>query len=83
MASLKYRKKYGELEIKCDCGRLHTVTQSKEGEEVVFQMETDETNISTDHGKEILKNADANDNGKGSDPLDKHAKKKGLLDFEL
>ena len=89
MATLKHRKKYGELEIKCDCKRVHTITQEKNGDDVVFAMETDESEIVSPIPKtkeELEKekeNANKNNNSGGSDQANKHAQKKGLLDFEL
>lgn len=89
MATLKHRKKYGELEIKCDCKRVHTITQEKNGEDVVFAMETDESELVSPIPKtkeEIAQektNANENNNPNGSDTPNQHPKKKGILEFEL
>jgi hypothetical protein len=83
MASLKHRKKYGELEVKCDCGRVHTITQEKkEGEDAIYLMETDDSQlINKPIEKEKLDENKIN-NSAGSSENDK-PKKKGFLNFEL
>lgn len=84
MASLKHRKKYGELEVKCDCGRIHSITQKKEdGQEAIFEMETDDSQLIN---KLIEKKDDKNENKDDKSVRtfeNDKPKKKGFLDFEL
>jgi hypothetical protein len=88
MATLKYKKKYGEIVINCDCGREHTITQEKEdGKEVIFIMETDDSNIKVINPikKESEKeNENQNNNGGTIHSKDNNSgKKKSFFDFEL
>jgi hypothetical protein len=90
MATLKHKKKYGELVVNCDCGREHTISQDKEeGKDAIFIMETDDSNlkietIKTKTESEKEKNENENNNGGTIHKKDDDSgKKKSIFDFEL
>jgi hypothetical protein len=91
MATLKHKKKYGELVVNCDCGREHTISQDKEeGKDPIFIMETDDTNLKlTDYADQKNKEKEKGNENKNNDggtilkKDDNSGKKKSFLDFEL